>query len=282
MKVHIVSLQRSGSKSLYNAVHKAMVADRLNPLTFDNGDRLEEFLHCWSEYGYKFGLSAQKPFDQNSEIVFRTRDDFRAYKGTNFKPKFADGKLTWEPAKHLYERLFTAIRERLLILNRAQDFVVKTQVASLLEDVGFLLQQEEVEEYLFRDQLFTHTVFLIPDNVTKWMCSNFLCDYSGVFVQCKSQEEAAAQFKMTPVVIPKDYIVNLSNRYAHHMRLANTYRGFDLFTADLRDGCVTGDLADYLELQTPLSIKDEQEFSAFDYSTMIANYDEVCDAAAKL
>src|SRR5271168_3417978 len=102
MKVHIVSLQRSGSKSLYNAIHSAMVHEELNPMTFDNGDHLGEFLHCWSEYGYKFGPTAQKPFDQNAEIVFRTRKDFESYHGTNFEPDFSDGILTWSPTGHKY------------------------------------------------------------------------------------------------------------------------------------------------------------------------------------
>src|SRR5271168_4224343 len=210
MKVHIVSLQRSGSKSLYNAIHKAMVTQELNPLMFDNGDTLGEFLHCWSEYGYKFGPTAQKPFDPNADIVFRTREEFFEYDGTNFTPRVDDGKLTWVPPTLKYQNQPRGqmFHKRVDILREVDSFVVKTQVASLFEDV-YSTYRSEYESILFRSDLFTHTVFLTPDDPVKWLCSNYLCDHSGVFVKCTSQEEAALKFKEEPLTIPTEYMALL-------------------------------------------------------------------------
>jgi hypothetical protein len=275
MKIHIVSLQRSGSKSLYNSIHSALN----KPLTFSNGDSLGEYLHCWSEYGYKFSFSATKPFDPTACILFRTHPEFGGYVGSNFTPAYHQGVLSWKPTDYKEVLSYADIEHRLKAIHLSRSLVVKTQLASLLEEFD-PAQRVCIKNAVLDPSLFNRTIFLVPDDLERWLCSNYLCDHSGVFVQCKSQAEAAAAFKATPVTIPTEYLDLLSSRYRVHKNLACGADGLVIHTSALTSES-TRTLLEFT-LGIKVHVKDEKEFSAFDYSTMIKNYDGVIHAADQL
>lgn len=273
MKIHIISLQRTGSKALYKAVHNALD----NPLKFTNGDELGEFLHCWSYYGYKFGRNAEKPFDKFAPIVFRTSSLYKEFEGKAFDVKespWVNDDLQWEERMHTDWLLQSDVADRLNICkNSHRNLVVKTQLASLYEDLGGQsLPTRELSES------FDSTIFLSPDDPTKWLCSNFLCDYSGIFTACDDQEAAAQELKAKPITAPLDYIRELKTRLRRHFELVNSGKfnpSIRLWTSELLNGYAESEIE--ISLGLKVKIDNTPEFSAFDYPSMIANYDQIVD-----
>jgi len=273
MKVHIISLQRTGSKALESAIYKALD----NPLSIEGGDPLGEFLHCWSYYGYKFGPSAKKPFDPAAEIVFKTHPKYEDYQGVAFDvlPCFEDGhsNLEWELVDHTDVLTSVDVSYRLgLIKKTDRNLVVKTQLASLYEDIG-----EDRISLSYLDSIFDLTIFLSPSNPVQWLCSNFMCDASGVFVSCAQQSSFADYAKLNPLTIPEEYIRKLRTRYLRHQDMSLSYSECMYFqTDDLKNPKLIEDC--FKDVLPDVKIEYVPEFSAFDYSTMIANYDEVREA----
>jgi hypothetical protein len=187
--------------------------------------------------------------------------------------------LSWKTTEYKEALTYAAIEHRLKAIHLSRSLVVKTQLASLLEEFE-PPQRVCIKNAVLDPSLFSQTIFLVPDDLERWICSNYLCDHSGVFVQCKSQEEAAVAFKASPVTIPTEYLDLLSSRYRVHQNLACEADRLVIRTSDLTSES-TRTLLEFT-LGIKVHVKDEREFSAFDYSTMIKNYDEVIHAADQL
>ncbi len=270
MKIHILSLQRTGSKNLYNAIHSKLP----DPVVFSSGDTLGEVLHGWGAHGYKFGDHAQYPFDPRAEVVFRTAKDFDLYEGRNFYPCiFEDGQASW--VEHEYQPTWEfedAISVYYALMHQdTKDVLVKTQ----LMDGSF---DDKTTQRLIEG--WDWLISLTPKDPVRWVCSNYLCDVSGVFVPIKEQQVAAAEFQACRVTIPTTYIREKFKVLRSHWQVINRIKTpiIGLFTEDLSTVKTIEKLRllGLGDIEVPLI----KEFSAVDYRSMIFNYDEVmCEAA---
>lgn len=261
MKVHLVSLQRTGSKNLEAAISSNLK----NQLTV-SGDPLGEFLHCWYKRGYKFGKGAAKPFDQDAAVLFRTDPHYDAYDGSYFDVVSINGQLDWvETPSHFAYATAPDVYGALALLNTDKDVLVKTQLASLMEDTG-------VDLTPIMDN-FDLNVGLVPSDTLRWLCSNFICDKTGVFVPGSVQRSYAEHLSKHPVDIPTSYVQLLMARLVRHRLLVSSLP-FVLNTEDLYEG---NEKLDQLEAATgwTLNVPQTREFSNFAYEKMISNYNQV-------
>ena len=265
MKVHILSLQRTGSKSLQAAIHCALE----NPLTIGN-HHLDEFFHGWPFHGYKFGVDARNPFDKDAAILFRTHPDFSAYEGQSFMPVARHHSMCYVEcpyAEQLTDKHIYYLRT-LLDLYPSRNYVVKTQITTLMSDVN-------APNDLWMDAVlkgFDVTINLVPSDLVKWLCSNYACDYTGIFAPCPEQEAARKTQKLT---MPATYAQTLLRRLGIHNRLlAALPNVVHLKTSDLVDLNVGQKLCELLRVPG-LAIQHPKEFSADGYETLFTNYDEI-------
>lgn len=271
MKIHILSLQRTGSKSLLNAIHKALMA----PLHIVDlvGDRrpLGEFFHLWEAHGYKFSPNSYAPYTDG--VVFRTAQNFDSYKGVNFIPVARDvDSLGWElypyvpklQAKHIqYLRV-------LLSVHQESNYVVKTQIATLAEDCV------DPRSTWLPSVLegFDLTINLVPTDLVKWICSNYACDTSGVFVPCPEQESSLSEFKARKLVMPPDYVHRMLTRLREHdLLVAGTPNVVTVKTDDLCDVEAMRVLGE--RIGAPLHVEHPKEFSADGYEDLFSNYHDI-------
>lgn len=274
MKVHILSLQRTGSKSLLNAVHNALEA----PLHFKDitGARttLGEYFHAWEAHGYKFSPRSYAPYVD--EVVFRTAAGYTAYKGVNFIAASGDvDSLTWANYHHLEHLTAEHINYLRVLLSLYSDsnYVVKTQIATLAEDCI-----DTVHAWLpsVLDG-YDLTINLVPADIVKWVCSNYACDVTGVFVPCAEQDKARASLNDNKMTIPIGYIRRLMGRLREHRGLvANAKNVWTITTEDLSNPQFVDELSKRVGAQ--VTIEHPKEFSAQGYEEMFSNYaDIVCD-----
>jgi len=278
MKVHITSLQRTGSKSLQQAIHNALD----NPLTIvhaGGSSNLGELFHGWEFSGYKFGHNARYPFDPAADIVFRTAANFDEYQGKSFIPVGNNDWLSYmeyQYAEELTENHVAYIRV-LLDAYSNRSYVVKTQLSSLYEDVCF---DGAAESWLSNvNRGFDVLIDLTPSNLVNWICSNFVCDTTGIFAPCPAQQEAGTQFKSA---IPVNYVRRMMSRLMQHHRLLNRFapnkgtKVIRLTTDQLSDPHVVAHLARQLDIDfQKLVIKHTKEFSAEGYEKLIENYKDI-------
>lgn len=279
MKVHIVSLQRTGSKSLQKAVHNALDKP-LSVLHAHGSSHLGEFFHGWEFHGYKFGPDASRPFDPDDEIVFRTAEGFDAYKGRSFIPvAYGSGfvYLSYPYQEELEPRHLSYLR---VMLDRFHDrnYVIKTQLGSLYEDVA--AEGSRVDEWLDEVMLgHTLTINLLPSNLVDWVCSNYVCDTTGIFAPCDAQDKARTEFKAS---IPERYVRKMMGRLDQHTRLVDRYsirsdmKLIHITTDSLSDPATLAVLAQHLGVAVAdLVIDHPKEFSAEGYEKLIANYSDI-------
>lgn len=278
MNVHIISLQRTGSKSLYEAVCAA-VPDRAMIQREDGAEELGEFFHCWSFYGYKF-LNSRYPFDPQGRILFRTHPDYDATVGDAYQVHYANYQLQWLRHHETATQLtLTDVRQRSALLHvmtaRDKSVVVKTQLASLNEELKLQYSEYELLEQLVFQ--FDRTIILYPKDVVKWVCSNFVADHTGIFAACADQAKATSALRSTKVVIPETYIATLMDRLRRHYVLKEHLNKksvvLNLATEDLSSIETKSKLRAYLGCE--VNVRQEREFSQVPYDQLIANYDEV-------
>lgn len=268
MKIHIISLQRTGSKNLYNAIHSKLP----DPLVFNSGDTLGEILHGWGSQGYKFGLNAQYPFDPQASVMFRTAKDFDLHQGRNFYPVISDNTASW--MNFGYDEGWgpeDSLSIHHALMHQTKDVLVKTQ----LMDGSF--DAKTVQRLL---ENWDWVVTITPKDPVRWVCSNYLCDVSGVFVPVKEQQVATSEFQISRVVVPMDYVRAKFKALKAHWKIINDIKTpmISVFTEDLTAVKTTERLRSLGlgDIEVPLI----KEFSSVDYRTMIFNYDEVmCEAA---
>jgi hypothetical protein len=266
MKVHILSMQRTGSKSLQDAINTALG----RTLTIGSEKHLGEYFHGWSFHGYKFGYEAVKPFDPEHAILFRTHPHFKDFSGSSFLPVARHHSMCYVECH--YEEVLTDQHIYYLrtLLNRYREFnyVVKTQIVTLMGDV-------EAPNDLWMDAVlkgFDVTINLMPSDLVKWLCSNFACDYTGIFAPCPEQEEAR---KTTKMAMPEDYARRMLRRLDVHKRLVNALPNvIHVETDKLSDPATLSALCTALKV-SDLTIKHPKEFSAGGYETLFANYNEI-------
>lgn len=264
MKIHIVSLQRTGSKSLYNAIHAGLK----NPLVFDTKDRLEEIFHGWGTSGYKFGAQADYPFDKKAEVIFRTSPNFDRYEGRNFKPQIIDGSAKWihHDYMHHWDSNSALVLHKALLSQTTKDILVKSQ----LLDGSF--PPDTVQDLL---KGWDYIVTITPKDALRWVCSNYLCDRSGIFVPIKEQQDAALAFEACRVIMPLPYVREKLSVLKRHWTVINNIKTpvIHLFTENLNTSQSQLTKLGLGILDVPVV----KEFSNSDYSTMIFNYDEVAN-----
>lgn len=288
---HIVSLQRTGSKQLYRALrgsyNKAVDMRPCNPseASLNRIDTsLGEFFHCWSHTGYKFGPSAAFPFDPQAEVYFRGQPDFHTRSETtsfDVVPRL-DGSIGYEPCDYRPNLTYQDVTRRVEMLENvkgSRGFLVKTQMASLLEDLSAVYDFVQLVTLMDRiDALFDVKIILVPDDPIKWLCSNFVCDHSGVFVPGQQQQNAAISYRSEPLHIPRDYIDRLKLRLHSHMLLVGKASdALVIRTCDLSTNR-TQMLLRQVFNNSKILVSYEQEFSRYDYPRMIGNYNEVVEA----
>lgn len=279
MKIQIISLQRTGSKSLEKAIQEKLP----NRLRFDNGDELGEILHLWGEHGYKFGPAAQRPFDKDAEILFHTNKDFAEFKGTNFTPLVTEKTIRWEPIEYQEELdLKKSVSIKTALMHQAdllkKDLIIKSQLAFIEYSTSQMVQVINGWDAL---------VFLTPSDIPRWVCSNYLCDTTGIFAPVKEQQDAANNLIKDPVTIPRAYILEKTNLLNKHYTLQRVVkrlmsptkrtRVLNLTTESLNSAVTKYQLRD-LKLGA-LEIPVVQEFSNLNYHEMIKNYADVCSIA---
>lgn len=271
MKVHILSLQRTGSKSLLNAVHNALKA----PLHITDlvGERrpLGEFFHLWEAHGYKFSPSSYAPYVDG--VVFRTAEGFDDYRGVNFIPVAGDvDSLTWSIypyVKRLQSQHIQYLRV-LLSVYHDSNYVVKTQIATLAEDCVDP-RSTWLPAVL---EGFDLTINLVPSDLVKWVCSNYACDVTGVFVPCEAQETERNEMKARKLVMPADYVHRLLTRLREHdLLVAGTPNVITVKTDDLSNPKAMASLSE--RIGAPLNVEHTKEFSADGYAELFANYDDI-------
>jgi hypothetical protein len=276
MKVHIVSLQRTGSKSLLNAVHNALKA----PLHFKDitGTRttLGEFFHLWEGHGYKFSTRSYAPYVD--EVVFRTAPNFKSYKSANFLPVHGDvDSLEWDSFPYINQLRAKHIHYLRVLLSMYHDsnYVVKTQIATLAEDCV-----DPISHWLLAVlEDFDLTINLVPSDLVKWVCSNYVCDTTGVFVPCASQDNARAAIKAEKLVMPADYVHKMLERLRSHDRLiAGTPNVWTIKTEDLSDPLAMAALG--ARIGGVIEIEHPKEFSAEGYEVLFNNYDDIKEMVA--
>jgi hypothetical protein len=293
INTHIVSLQRTGSKSLYNAIHEVIdnpLQYYAPPFTREGPIRdtsLGEFFHCWSHTGYKFGPAARFPFDPEADIHFRGQENFPL--NENLTSSFdvvprLDGTIGYERCDYRPQLTVKDVNRRIALLQQVRDtrnFVIKTQLASLVEDL-MINPLNEPSEFgalsIAMNGLFDLTIAIIPDDPVRWLCSNYLCDISGVFVPGASQRKAADYYIDNPVTIPTYYIKLLTSRLSLHNSLVSKLpMAVVLKTTNLSDQKTNRMLNGLLDSKNVM-VKYKQEFSSFNYEKMIVNFDEVVGA----
>lgn len=276
MKVHIVSLQRTGSKSLLNAVHSALKA----PLHFKDlvGGRstLGEYFHLWEAHGYKFSQSSYAPYVD--DVVFRTAANFDSYKGLNFIPIPGDvDSLQWDNYPYINRLQAAHLNYLRVLLSMYHDsnYVVKTQLATLAEDCI-----DPASHWLPSVMSgFDLTINLVPSNLVKWVCSNYVCDITGVFVPCAAQDNARKSIKAAKLVMPADYVHKMLERLRSHDRLvAGTPNVWTIKTDDLSDPTVMASLG--VKIGGIIKIEHPKEFSTEGYDKLFDNYDDIKEMVA--
>jgi hypothetical protein len=217
MKIHIVSLQRTGSKSLEKAIAKKYAATALG-----------EFLHGWEQHGYKFGASAERPFDPNAPIWFHTHPDFHSIgEFKNFEPKVDrsgefEGVLTYTPCSYWSDSILALVGSRISVLNElfsCENFervVVKTQLVYLLEQVPELYRSDLCRKL---KGLFDFSVGIYPSDVRRWVWSNLLADHTGIFVPGTDMEAAIETLRRQQIHIPVSSVRPLLTRLKIHKQL---------------------------------------------------------------
>jgi hypothetical protein len=271
MKVHILSLQRTGSKSLLSAIHNALEA----PLHFKDvtGARtpLGEYFHAWEAHGYKFSQRSHAPYVD--EVVFRTAANYKAYKGVNFIATSGDvDSLAWANYHHLEHLTAEHINYLGVLLSLYSDsnYVVKTQIATLAEDCIDTLHTW-LPSVLDGYDL---TINLVPADIVKWVCSNYACDVTGVFVPCAAQDKARASLNENKMTMPLEYIRRIMSRLREHRGLvANAKNVWTITTDDLSKPEFVAALS--ARLGAPVTIEHPKEFSAQGYEEMFSNYADI-------
>src|SRR6185503_13998488 len=174
------------------------------------------FFHAWSLSGYKFGNGANFPFDPESSITFRTAERYAALAGQNFLPvPHSRNFMGWAEHRHVDALTASHVHYLRVLLDSfpERSYVIKTQLASLAEDV-----RGQMESWLPQVvEGFDLTINLEPSDIVKWLCSNYACDMTGIFAPCPAQDHARESLKLT---MPLDYVKTLMSRLRLHRELA--------------------------------------------------------------
>lgn len=257
MNIHILSHRRSGSKSLASAL------ERLNP-GLKTHKSLSEILHLPFMHEYKFGRSSVEPF--GAEVYFHTQAGFDTVPSVNFFPRFGD-TLFWEPVAYQYVYSWATaeqlLRDYLQHYEGQGSLVVKTQA-------GYLHRKgARTAEVL---SLFERTILLRPRNFTRWVCSNWCCDHTGIFVNIPRQAEASTSI---PKKIPASYVHRLLREDQHLQDLACRTPHLALITEELSTEHTSQLLKTYLGTPDPVVVPKESEYEVLNYETFFTNYQEV-------
>ncbi len=270
MKVHILSLQRTGSKSLQTAIHRALS----NPLAFNTRlgtQELAEYFHGWGFTGYKYGGNARIPADPDTAVLFRTHPDFKNYFGSSFIPTTSDEFLMWEPYPYQEQLTYEHLAYLRVLLDKFhyRNYVVKTQITTLLEDVEAKAKASDIVDLVTRGS--DVLINLVPSDIVKWLCSNYACDATGIFVPCPEQKAARESTKLT---MPYDYVKKQLDRLSVHSFVTARFKNIHTISTDSMAETSTQRLLSEL-VGGNVVIPNVKEFSADGYEKLFTNYGEI-------
>ncbi len=288
-RFHVISLQRSASKSLVNLLDLyCQEAPGFN-LSVE-GKPLSEYLHAWGQYGFKYDTSLASPYapDAKGKIWFHDSPGFEFKTGKSFRPLFdpESKQFKWQEASYLKTYDKETFRQTLDYLHRVvsehsdANFVLKTQLASMFDSPTQDLNFGQVVAALI-DFHFDHGVQcigLIRSDPAEWIMSNYLADLTGVFVPGKAQRDVIQTLRDQPTHIPPDYVfMKMLPKWVMHKRMCQMMCKVTIHSDYLSH---PDELAKVLDLpklsyEQKASVPSEREFSAGVYKELIVNVDQI-------
>lgn len=277
---HIISLPRTASKSLTNALHAA-ICQRPHYLGIQEGSSispLSEFLHNWGMTDYRFKRGLTRPFGHAEDVVYyKTHPKYHDKDNEGFIQYYSSAaqQFCWCATEFLSGT--EDVLDPLSKLDRCsgtlpRPFVLKTQLALLLR------RTSEPEVYLsflteFHRKVGSKVIHLTRSSSLAWVSSMILSDASGQFVPNSTQKKAISGFKARRAAWTREQVADMHVLWTEHNRLKDIS---DLQVTE-RDAVPSLIQGDYLlareRLNFSFAYTHEKEFSASQYGDMIENFD---------
>lgn len=289
MNIHIISQPRSGSKSLERAILNAV-----NPLTYENGAPLGEYLNGFGAHGAKFSPTEVVPFANRdlSDVVFETNPNFYDYEKrlVNYMPKYDEkadsmkwvrANYCWDFTNTYFERLVKELRTAAKFSTK--DIVIKTQAADILHCTWNRLTEKNIQAWMTSatSQIKAKPLLLVRNDVVSWICSSYLAKSNGVYA--KGEALTSLIESDTKWEIPLFFVRQQYQLYRTHLEIIHDTMETNpecpvINTELLNDPKTIQRLQDYLGLE--LKIEDDREYDTMSYSTRITNYEWLCEVVS--
>lgn len=264
--IHIISLPRSGSKSLEAAVSQGEI------LKYESGAPLGEYFNGYGAHRFKF--FGDQPFikrDLSDAVPF---NDPRFFDTSlkSFIPKYDIEKDVFEWAPTHYRTLHSLpyLMDLGSQLYRAcaytrKRIVLKTQYAEILN----LWEGNEVDAIEFITSVFRgeSVIFLYRKDLISWVCSNFFAKGTGIYANGPSMQLIVQDQEKAK--ISEDFMLQQLSLLKRHFRLYKSIQ-YTAIRVDELDCEVESWLSDLLAMD--VRIPEVKEFSNIDYSSRISNY----------
>lgn len=282
---HVISLPRTASKALTNALHAA-IKNRPNYLGIQEGNDispLSEFLHNWGMTDYRFKKGLTRPFGHAEDVVYyKTHPRYNDRDNERFLQYYsrAAQQFCWCATEFLSET--DDVFDPLYKLEKCmpyrtmafvpRSFVLKTQLTLLLK------RASEPELYLsllseFHQETGVKVIHLTRSRPLAWVSSMILSEASGQFVPNPTQKKAISGFQAHKATWTHDQVADMHALWVEHTKL-KSISDLQVTECDAVSSLIQGDhLRARERLDFSFAYTHEKEFSASQYGDMIENFD---------